>query len=230
MDDMEYGSRQEAAPESKADVSDGTKELVAAWQKKIIEASTHWQKQFDLMRLCQRMVRGKQWSEQTATDERYVANILQRQVSGRTAAVYARNARFVASPRKRLEFALWDGNEQTLAAANQAFMQAMQSGQPPPPEVAALISDVAAGHQSKQRAQKIGKTLEVLFNYYIKEGQPRFKTAAKQRQVHCPAKIVPNRGLTTETREMFSLPMDVKAKEAKICPIDTPFILPGKLS
>ena len=57
-----------------------------------------------------------------------------------------------------------------------------------------------------------------------------FKTAAKQRQVHCPAKIVPNRGLTTETREMFSLPTDVKAKEAKICPIDTPFILPGKLS
>ena len=57
-----------------------------------------------------------------------------------------------------------------------------------------------------------------------------FKSATKQRQVHCPAKIVPNRGMTTEAREMYQQPTDVKAKEAKICPIDTPFILPGKHS
>lgn len=180
MDEAQYDSQPGASPESKEEVPQATKELVAAWEKKILEAISHWQSQFDLMRRCQKMVRGKQWADQTKEDERYVANILQRQVSGRTAAVYARNARFVAAPRKRLDFALWDGNEQTLAAANQAFMQAMQAGMAPPPDVAELIADVAQGHQSRQRTMKIGKSLEVLFNYFIKEGLPRFKTSAKQ--------------------------------------------------
>jgi hypothetical protein len=30
-----------------------------------------------------------------------------------------------------------------------------------------------------------------------------------------------------ETKERFVPPSDVKAKEARICPIDTPYILPG---
>jgi hypothetical protein len=33
--------------------------------------------------------------------------------------------------------------------------------------------------------------------------------------------------MTTEARDNFTIPSDVKAKEAKICPIDNPFILPA---
>ena len=54
-----------------------------------------------------------------------------------------------------------------------------------------------------------------------------FKTETKTRQIHVPLKPVPHTGLTTEVRDMFTIPSDVKAKEAKICPVDTPFILPG---
>lgn len=35
-------------------------------------------------------------------------------------------------------------------------------------------------------------------------------------------------GNTTEFRDNFKLPNDVKAKEAKLCPIETPFVLPSE--
>jgi hypothetical protein len=34
--------------------------------------------------------------------------------------------------------------------------------------------------------------------------------------------------MVPETKERFVQPSDVKGKEARICPIETPFILPGK--
>lgn len=46
-----------------------------------------------------------------------------------------------------------------------------------------------------------------------------FKTRAKQRNVHCPLKIVPNRGALSETKEMFTMPTDVKAKNDRLCPV-----------
>jgi len=54
-----------------------------------------------------------------------------------------------------------------------------------------------------------------------------FKSETKQRQVHHPPQNVPHCGMTTEMKENYTIPSDVKAKEAKLCPIDTPFILPA---
>ena len=54
-----------------------------------------------------------------------------------------------------------------------------------------------------------------------------FKTETKQRNVHCPPRPVKHTGFTTETRDNYVTPSDVKAKEAKLCSIDTPYIQPG---
>lgn len=54
-----------------------------------------------------------------------------------------------------------------------------------------------------------------------------FKTETKQRQVHCPPKPVKHGGLTTEARDNFIIPSDVKAKDTKLCPIDTPYCQPA---
>ena len=35
--------------------------------------------------------------------------------------------------------------------------------------------------------------------------------------------------MKTEMQDNFTIPSDVKAKESKLCPIDTPFTLPCKL-
>jgi hypothetical protein len=54
-----------------------------------------------------------------------------------------------------------------------------------------------------------------------------FKSETVQRQVHQPLKAVPHGGMTTEARERYVVPSDVKAKETKLCPIVNPFVLPG---
>jgi hypothetical protein len=55
-----------------------------------------------------------------------------------------------------------------------------------------------------------------------------FKTEAKQRQVWNPPKMVPHTGCKSEMKDNYVMPSDVKAKEAKLCPITTPFVLPSK--
>lgn len=54
-----------------------------------------------------------------------------------------------------------------------------------------------------------------------------FKTETKQNNVHCPPKPVRHGGFTTEIRDNYQTPSDVKAKQAKLCPIDTPYIQPA---
>lgn len=54
-----------------------------------------------------------------------------------------------------------------------------------------------------------------------------FKSETKQRNVHCPPKPVKHSGLTTEARDNYVTPTDVKGKQAKLCPIDTPYIQPA---
>ncbi len=55
-----------------------------------------------------------------------------------------------------------------------------------------------------------------------------FKSETKQRNVHCPPKAVRHGGFTTETRDNYVSPSDVKAKEAKLCPIVPAFYEPCK--
>lgn len=54
-----------------------------------------------------------------------------------------------------------------------------------------------------------------------------FKTETKQRNVHCPPKPVRHGGFTTEARDNFQIPNDVKGKETKVCPIPQPFYTPS---
>ena len=51
----------------------------------------------------------KSWS-----DDQYVANILQRHVQQRTAQLYAKNPKALAKRRTRMDYAVWDGDEDTL--------------------------------------------------------------------------------------------------------------------
>jgi hypothetical protein len=133
------------------------------------------------------------WSEKD-----YVANLVGRHIRQSVSALYAKNPKAVARRRPRLDFQIWDENEQTLLAAiqltQQFQMQAAPMAQasamglaPPvmvPPEVQqaqALIEDFQLGMQERGLVDKLGKTLEVLFDYYMKEQKPLdFKTGMKQ--------------------------------------------------
>lgn len=147
--------------------------MVRAWQDRILKAKKHWEPKFKAMREDMKFARGCQWPEGSA--DAYVANIVQRQIASRTAAIYAKNPRFVAKPRKQLSYSIWDGNQQSLMDALQRVSQGM-----PAPGDMELLTDIQEAKQRKQLATKVSKTLEILLDYYMNESVPRFKVQAKQ--------------------------------------------------
>ncbi|KAI0207377.1 hypothetical protein LSAT2_007971 [Lamellibrachia satsuma] len=52
-----------------------------------------------------------------------------------------------------------------------------------------------------------------------------FKSATKVRRV-TSVPVVPHRGMRSLYNETYQRPQDVKGKEAKYCPVDTPYVLP----
>lgn len=140
----------------------------------------------------------KDWSENN-----YKANISGRHVKMKTAALYAKNPKIVARRKQALDFALWDENPATaqLAVQQVALAQQMQqqaemmppeidpitgmAAPPPMPpgyaEAQALLADIQEGMQRRQMMMRFGKTLEILFDYYLKEQIPvAFKKGMKQ--------------------------------------------------
>lgn len=129
-------------------------------------------------------------------DDEYVANIIGRHINQKTASLYAKNPKAVARRRERLDFKVWDENEQSLMMAMQ-MVQAASAPVPtavgvmPPDPMAmanpqvqqslAIVQDYQDGMAARQMADKIGKTLEIMFSYYTTEQTPvDFKTSMKQ--------------------------------------------------
>lgn len=142
----------------------------------------------------------KDWNE-----ENYRANISGRHVKMKTAALYAKNPKIVARRKPTLDFAIWDENPQTAQIAMQQLAMAAQvqaqaeaagpqvdpmTGNIMPPaapqipgvaEAQALLADIQQGIQRRQMMTRFSKTLEVLFDYHLKEQIPlSFKKGMKQ--------------------------------------------------
>jgi hypothetical protein len=173
--------------------------LVKEWVERINRARKCHETAFNRMREDMRFAanrKGEQWSDGAiAGDERkYVANITQRHVAHRVATLYAKNPRARAKRRQRLDFQFWDGKPESLMMAQQALaappLDAM--GQPvmdaSAMQSAQLLAEVQQVQAHRQMLDRVGKTLESLFHYFIDEQEPRFKPQAKQlvrRTVTC---------------------------------------------
>jgi hypothetical protein len=171
-------------------------------RKTILADKEHFKNQFKQMRRDMRIAmvgHDKDWS-----DDKYKANITGRHVKSKTAALYAKNPKAVARRVDKLDFKIWDENQQSLmmayqvlqqaqdiAAANPAHMAGLDpatGGPAPAPQLPpgfeqaqALVQDFMEGYQARQAATKVAKTLEKLFGYAIREQQPLgFKESMKQ--------------------------------------------------
>lgn len=170
---------------------EGRRALVNKWQKKIVQARKHWEKDFKRMRRNMTFASGKQWPDQKECDDRYRANMVQRIIKAEVASLYAKNPTVVIQRRKKLDFKLWDGRPETVTQAQQllaaAAQQAPAPGSPMEPvmnasvqNAQAILEDVRQGVQRRQLFDKIGKTLVTCAQYYIDECQPGFKLQMKQ--------------------------------------------------
>jgi len=161
--------------------------LVRQWMAKIKKAKSRWAPVFKRMRDDMAFSQGKQWPQMQEEDTRYVCNITLRQVNQKVAGLYAKNPTTIATRRKTLDFKLWDGNMSTIQQAQQA-MSAVDPTTglplPIPPEAMAMaqafMADVQQGMERRRMADKIGKTLEIVYEYQVNEQQIPFKTSMKQ--------------------------------------------------
>ena len=112
-------------------------------------------------------------------DDKYVVNLAQRHVQQRTAALYAKNPRAVAKPRERLMASMWDGKPETIEQARAVEQMAAEQMQPVPEAVVMVLAEYDAIQQQKEKLLKIGKTMEILFHYFMNESQPSFKAQMK---------------------------------------------------
>jgi len=166
------------------------RDLVAKLTDRIREDRKHHEKAFKQMREDMEIARRgapKDWPEDS-----YTANITGRHINQKTAALYAKNPKAIARRRDKLDFQVWDENEQSLMTALQMVQQAQMAMADPVKAAAvqtdpmfqqsmALVQDYQQGMLKRDQVQKIGRTLEILFDYFTKEQTPvDFKTSMKQ--------------------------------------------------
>lgn len=161
------------------------KNLVSQWSKRIQSAKQYHDTRFKQMRRDMKFVRGLQWEDQTRTDdERYVANLTLRHLNTKVASLYAKNPKAQAQRRPRLEHEMWDGNPQTMMQAQQTIQMAMEAPGTVDPgaaqEAEALLADIEQGNRRREQIERIGRTLELVYQHQIDQQQPKFKKQMKQ--------------------------------------------------
>lgn len=161
------------------DTADQRKALVQQLTKDVKADIKHHEKAFKQMREDMRFAREGAEKEWVASGK-YVANICQRHIQQRKSALYAKNPRAVAKRRPRMDFQVWDETQASLMAAMQTAAMDPDGLMPQTQSALALLQDYEEGMASRQRIERVGKTLEILFHYALDEQIPTFKVSAKK--------------------------------------------------
>ena len=168
----------------------GRAELVTQLTSAVKAAKGKWGYAFKRMREDQCFALGQQWPTPALAgeDDRYVANIVQRHVQQRTAVLYAKNPTAVAKRKERIDYTVWDGTNEQFMQAQQAAQEAAAMGQPPDPSFMMVIEDHANTMAHRKLLDRIGKTLEILYQHYVDEQIHSFKAEMKRvvrRSITC---------------------------------------------
>ncbi len=146
---------------------------VKQWTARILDAERRWEADFKRMRANMDFAAGFQWvAQQELDEERYVANMTLRTVNQKVSSLYARDPKAIARRRKRMDYQIWDGKIESL---QQALIGAQQGDIPS----MALIMDYTEGRRMRDIVDKVGKTLEIVYQYMCDICEPGFKRQMK---------------------------------------------------
>ena len=157
--------------QEKPEVSLARKALVNEWLGKINAAKEHWKPVFKDMRTSMDFAMygaDKKWRE----GGNYTVPILPRYINQAVSQLYAKNPTTIWKRRKRLRYQLWDGRADTLQAA----MEMAQMGDP---GSVMLLQEVAAARQEELMLDRMGETLQILWDYYLGEQGANYKQQIK---------------------------------------------------
>lgn len=170
MQDGTASGVQRTAPELPED----TRANVAQWCAKIKHAKGLFEKDFERMRKDMEYARicsDKQWAD----NDNYIAPLVQRILKQSVSSLYAKNPKAEAKRRQRLEYQVWSGDPMELQSAVQTLLV-----DPLDPQAHALLMDVEEAKQRKRMQERVGKSLEICFDYFTSEQEPAFKRQMKQ--------------------------------------------------
>lgn len=162
-------------------ISEERRKLAARWCQTVKADKSRWKKAFAQMREDQDFARGRQWSKDWM-DDRYVANMAQRHVQQRVAALYARNPRAVARRRPRLMNTVWDGTMSGVMMAMTQLQNATAGGAMDPSQLMGPMQTLQEAQQTveyKAMMDKFARTLELLYDYNLDEQAHPFKSMMK---------------------------------------------------
>lgn len=151
--------------------SEAVKQSVNKWQRKIAASKKYFEKDFKRMR--EDMVIARQGASKEWVDEgNYTVPIINQYLNQAVASLYAKNPVATAEKRKTLDYKLWDGKPDTAMAALQSAMAGDMNAM-------MMVQDIEQGRQKHEMLKKIGRTLEILFDYFSNEQKPRLKPLMK---------------------------------------------------
>lgn len=162
----EYEDRNETRPpeEETPGVDPAVKAHVNDWCETIRESKEYFKDDFVEMRKCQQLAKygaDKEWIKNGG----YTVPVIQRHINQAVASVYAKNPTVVAEASERLLAVNWDGRPESV----HLLLQKQAQGFPLMPDEQAVLDEVQAIQAEQMRVERMGKTLEILFNYYFKE-------------------------------------------------------------
>lgn len=185
-----------ANPTSPKEVDAARAALVQRWIDDVKAAKTHHEKAFKRMKSCVKMAAngtrddGDAWAE----DGDYVVPIINRLINQAVATLYAKNPTAVAKRKQKLLYQLWDGDSASIMAAMQAAQQQMTmaatapvqvdpvTGQAMAPQISPEMQLIAEVQQVKQQLvmyDRMAKTMQLLFAYFLEEQDSGYKEQFK---------------------------------------------------
>lgn len=170
-------------PKSQAEQTEelSEKAYVAIKLQRIKDAKTKHDPDYKRMKKNSEFAFGIQGELQEKLDcEEYRANWTNREVNQKVSALYARDPKAIARRRKRMDFQLWDEDPMTEMAAQSAMQQSQMMGMPPNPQAEMLLQDIAQGKDWRKLVDRVGRTMEILYQYECDTQMPDFKYQMKQ--------------------------------------------------
>jgi len=159
------------------------RKLVKRWTDRVTRARKYWEPVFKRMRDNMEFAEGRQWPDMPndvrQRDERYIANICIRHILQRTAELYPNNPKMAAKRTPKLTTQVWDGSMAMLQQAQQSALMAAQVGVMPDPQSQMVLRDAQLTAQADRLLEKICKTLEILYEYNVREQPFEFKACMK---------------------------------------------------
>lgn len=168
-------------PQTPSPAPDGTVEppqvdearaaLVQRYLKEMQDAEAYHAEAFKEMRDNQyfaAMGAEKKWVKA----KKYRVPIIARHINQEVATLYARNPRVVAKRKRKLMYRLWDGRSDSLQFA----LDQAAAGDP---QAIELLTEVATVRRFEKMLDRMGKTIEVLWTYFLNEQSANYKQQIK---------------------------------------------------